>query len=361
MKIKIIGAGSIGNHLAQAARRMNWEVCVVDQNKDALERMKTDIYPTRYGAWDESITLYESKDEPRGGFDVIFIGTPPHVRMPIAIKALEEKPRVIQLEKPLSDPHSPLLDEFIEKYITQSDTVVISGYDHAISESISFVISLLRDGVVGKIETVDVEFREHWKGIFSAHPWLSGPEASYLGYSEKGGGASGEHSHALHLWQLLAREAGLGKWVNVSSVLKMEKHDKGTYDSIAHFSFVTDKGEVGRVVQDVVTFPVKKFAYIQGKDGFIEWICNGNPEGDVVKFQKQGEKVEEKVFKKIRRDDFYAEMLHIDDILTGNVKGSESPLSFESAVSVMEVLATVHGREESHVSVPIKSKFKRNS
>ena len=29
MKVKIIGAGSIGNHLAQASRRMGWNVCSI--------------------------------------------------------------------------------------------------------------------------------------------------------------------------------------------------------------------------------------------------------------------------------------------------------------------------------------------
>jgi len=58
MKVKIYGAGSIGNHLAQASRRMGWEVAVVDPAAVALERMRKDIYPARYGAWDGSIELY---------------------------------------------------------------------------------------------------------------------------------------------------------------------------------------------------------------------------------------------------------------------------------------------------------------
>jgi len=55
MKVKIIGAGSIGNHLAQACRRIGWEVTVVDKDQAAIERMKNEIYPKRYGSWDENI------------------------------------------------------------------------------------------------------------------------------------------------------------------------------------------------------------------------------------------------------------------------------------------------------------------
>ena len=39
--------------------------------------------------------------------------------------------------------------------------------------------------------------------VFAAHPWLSGPWETYLGYTERGG-ALAEHSHALNLWQYLA-------------------------------------------------------------------------------------------------------------------------------------------------------------
>ena len=45
MKVKIIGAGSIGNHLAQASRRMGWDVLVVDVDPKALGRMKNENFP----------------------------------------------------------------------------------------------------------------------------------------------------------------------------------------------------------------------------------------------------------------------------------------------------------------------------
>ena len=40
MKVKIYGAGSIGNHLAQASRRMGWDVDMCDTDPKALERTK---------------------------------------------------------------------------------------------------------------------------------------------------------------------------------------------------------------------------------------------------------------------------------------------------------------------------------
>ena len=64
--VKIFGAGSIGNHHANAARSLGWEVTVCDLDTDALERMRLSIYPDRYGAWDESINLFTNSDCPKG-------------------------------------------------------------------------------------------------------------------------------------------------------------------------------------------------------------------------------------------------------------------------------------------------------
>lgn len=342
MHVKIIGAGSIGNHLSQAARRMGWRVTVIDRDPAALKRMREDIYPTRYGAWDEAIKQFVSGEEPKGGYDIIMFGTPPDVRIPLAMQALKEKPRLMLLEKPLCGPDAKGLKQLMTAARRQK-TILLVGYDHGVAESVDFVASLLKKKVAGEILTLDVEFREHWAGIFKAHPWLSGPEDSYLGYISRGGGASGEHSHALHLWQHFAKQAGLGVWKEVSAVYDMKREKKIEYDAIAAFSFVTDKGKVGRVIQDVVTQPTRKWARAQGAEGFVEWICNGDPRGDVVRWKgTRDAEVQERIFDKKRPDDFYREMLHIDAVLKKKLKPQDSPISVESGVRVIEVLKTAY-------------------
>lgn len=338
MNVKVIGAGSIGNHLTQAARRMGWNVTVVDADPKALERMKEDIYPTRYGSWDNAIMQYIVGEEPKGGYDIIMIGTPPHVRTKVALLALTEDPRVLFMEKPLTFPFDPNLKKLLAALKKKKNTIALVGYDHAVAASIGRVVALLKQKVVGDPLTLDVEFREHWQGIFKAHPWLSGPQDSYLGYWKKGGGASGEHSHALHLWQYLANVAGMGTWKHVDSLFKIEKKEKVEYDSVALFQFRTDKGKTGRVVQDVITHPTRKWARLQGLDGFIEWVCNGHSTGDVVRWSGKSGDVHEEIFSKKRPDDFYQEMLHINDILKKKVKPGLSSISLESGLSVMQVL-----------------------
>ena len=352
INVKVIGAGSIGNHLTQAARRMGWNVVVVDNDPDALNRMKNDIYPSRYGKWDSEIELYDSTNEPQGNFDLICIGTPPDVRMDIAMSVLQEKPQIILLEKPLCTPSLEGLNRFLSEYDSQDDTVALVGYNYGVAESTSFVVSLLDSNSIGSIQIIDVEFREHWQGILDAHPWLNGPEDSYLGYFEKGGGAGCEHSHALHLWQIFANHGGLGKWKQVDCCMEMNSRGMAFYDSIAAFQFVTDQGKLGRVVQDVITLPVKKRAFIQGEHGYIEWLCNGHVEGDIVCFDTLEDGPNEKIFRKNRQDEFYWEMLHINDIMEKRISSSASPISLESGVAVMKVLSSAYNNRNNGKTIP---------
>lgn len=338
MKVKIIGAGSIGNHMAQASRRMGWDVAIVDTDPTALGRTKTDIYPKRYGAWDESIQLFTAGQDPKGGYDIIIIGTPPDTHMKLGLAALEENPKLLHIEKPLCTPDLAGVEEFKQAMKNHPKTTVTVGYDHAVAQSVEAVAEMAKSGMFGEILTADVEFREHWKGIFGAHPWLSGPQDTYLGYWKRGGGSGGEHSHALHLWRHFAEQLGWGKVVQTNAMFDFKKENGAEYDRLAAFHLRTERGNVGRVVQDVITFPVRKWLKLQGDKGFIEWYCNGTPEGDLVKYQVEGQDLVEKVFPKKRPDDFYRETTHYAKLLSGELKPENSPLSFDRGLQVMEIL-----------------------
>ena len=341
MKVKIYGAGSIGNHLAQASRRMDWDVVVVDLDKEALERMKSDIYPTRYGSWDERITLVTPDQEPKGGFDLICIGTPPDVHLPLALRALDEKPKILHIEKPLCKPKDQDFESFVRK-AQKSETKVVVGYDHTVSKGFEYVLTLLKQGVIGDVETIDTEFRFHWQPILDAHPWLSGPQDTYLGFWEKGGGASGEHSHGLHLWLVLAEAAGIGKPTTCSAFMQLVDTKNVSYDAVFALNLATEKNRVGRVMQDVVTLPPRKWARIQGGNGFIEWYCEGRADGDLVRHQIKDGGVKEKIFPKKRPDDFYQEMLHIQGLFDGSIEYATSPIRLDHGLTVMTILYKAH-------------------
>ena len=344
MRVKIYGAGSIGNHHIQAFRSVGAEVTVVDRDPEALRRMREEIYPSRYGAWDEAIIQVESKDEPTGGFDVIIIGTPPHTHMAVAIKAITEDPKVLQIEKPICTPDLSGLREFVEAMKVHSGTKVVVGFNHVLAKNTLLVEQLMKEkGIeLGKLRSIEAEIRSSWDGILKAHPWLNGPLDTYLGYWQKGGGASGEHIHGFNIWTHFAHQNGFGRIAEVSALMEYEKEGEAEYDKQCFLQVVTQDGLVGRITQDLITFPKKKWARLQYEHGAIEWHNDVTKTTDVVKFlPKEGEPIET-VIEKTRLEEFAVEAEHIKGLVEGAVSIEDSPIAFSKAVESALLLNAAH-------------------
>ncbi len=347
MKIKIIGAGSMGNHLARASRRMGWDVSLVDVDPEALRRTKEELYPMRYGSWDGDIKLFSLKDEPKGNFDIIALTTPPDVTMGLATKAFDEHPKLLHLEKPFCTPDLRGVKRFLNIKKKNTETMVTVGYMYAVSEGVQAAVGILISGKLGKILNLDVECREHWgQGVLKAHPWISGPWDTYLGYYKRGGGAAGENSHGLHLWFYLADRMGWKEAREVKATFSMRKEHGAHYDCAAAFLLKEKGGSIGRVTQDVITFPTKFWLRAQGEKGFLEWYCRGVPEGDVIKWQEEKGGAKEKIFPKERSDDFYRMTLHYKNLLDRKLSAKDSPLSFERGLRVMKLLSASFRNEK---------------
>jgi len=348
MKVKIYGAGSIGNHLAQAARRKKWDVTVVDVSSEALERMKNDIYPKRYGAWDPEIKLCLSKDDPKGGFDVICVGTPPNVRLAVSLEALKEKPKILQLEKPLCTPNLAGLVGFTGQLDDFESTHVLVGYDHSISPSFQkFCHSPDIKAIMPR--TIEVQWRENWEGIFKAHPWMRYVWDSYLAYTHKGGGSGCEHSHGLHLWVYLWKlldpdfaQSLFWNHVTFSSTTDVVRinadHGQVVYDE-CHTIFASNRNGryIGSITTDVYTRPTRKLVIVQGERGRIEWEAFANFD-EVRTYMGENNHIEIQRYPKTRQDDFFNEMEHIESIINNPPMAENSPLSLEHAVDVMKIL-----------------------
>ena len=141
MKVKVLGAGSIGNHLSHAARRLGWEVDLIDIDPASLERARNEIYPTRYGKWDEAIRLFTADSAPKGGYDLIIVGTPPDSHIPLALSTLDEDPRALLVEKPVCTPDLEGADELVAKAKAKSCQLFV-GYDHVVGAAADRVCAL---------------------------------------------------------------------------------------------------------------------------------------------------------------------------------------------------------------------------
>ena len=250
IKVIIYGAGSIGNHLAHACCSKGWDVTLCDIDTDALKRAKNDIYPSRYGKWDEKIRLSLIDDLKPEKFDLIIIGTPPGTHVDLALEVLRDfPPKALLIEKPLCTPSLSGCQKLLA-LAESTGTFVAVGYNHTLTKNTRMASELVKNGLIGRPLTISARFREHWGGIFGAHPWLSGPKDSYLGFYDMGGGASGEHSHAINIWQHFAHLLHMGRIVEVSAMLDIVDDGKVKYDRICQLNVKTEEGFVGSIVQD---------------------------------------------------------------------------------------------------------------
>ncbi len=362
MKVKIYGAGSIGNHLAHACRNKGWDVLMCDIDPEALERTKNDIYPARYGHWDGAIRLVPLENLPDAEFDLVVIGTPPDTHLSIAKSVLTGRPpKVLLIEKPVCTPSLDGAQEVLDM-AKAAGTFACVGYNHTLTENTKRSAKILAEHVIGNPRTISTKFREHWGGIFRAHPWLSGPQDTYLGFWERGGGAGGEHSHAINLWQHLAHLCGMGRIVEVSAMLDIVEEETGAvYDRICLIHVKTEHGFVGDIAQDVITEPAQKIARIQGSHGYIEWICNIDSGHDAVISWDGKDQPHKEMIDKTRPDDFKGEIDYIEQILKeagnplpggvgvgsnplqgGAGVGKNSPIALERGLDTMIVVAAAH-------------------
>ncbi len=223
IKIKIYGAGSIGNHYAYACLKKGWKITIVDNDPEALVRMKNEIFPSRYGYWDKNIIL-NSKD-PSDYFDIVIIGTPPQSHLNIAIKNLKQKqrPKVIQVEKPLCTPDLKFLKNFQFTKNKFKDVQIFGGYNHLLNKNTILSEKILKNENFKNLIRIDSFNNEEWSAIFKAHFWLKSPKDSYLGFYKKGGGALCEHSHGLAAWIHYSNYLKLGPITKVLSKMKIIK------------------------------------------------------------------------------------------------------------------------------------------
>lgn len=305
VKIKIYGAGSAGTHFTRAALQRGWDVTIVDPDVEAFPRM-TGLYLLRYGEPMNGVQTYGLGAEPMGGYNIVIIASPPETHMPLLAKVVTESPRAILVEKPLCPPNALEQAKSFLKY----DIPMYCGYTHLLHADQFSVDPVTKD----RHYFLSVEFREAWSFVLKAHPWLKEPEDSYLGDWRRGGGALGEHSHAISMWQHIARTCGAGEVTRVSATVNY----RGRYDCFANVQMRTEDDRIsGYVIVDTESNPAIKQAHLTSDYSDL---------GSSLHVQNFG------------RSDFGAELDHI----VNRVTQSSSPLNYKYGYLTAKVIAACH-------------------
>jgi len=340
IRVKIIGAGSIGNHLCFAARSLNWEVVVTDISPDALLRMKSIIYPSRYGKWDDKVKFLNAREDELANekqhYDLVFVCTPPGSHLKVATDQLiKHEPKFLFIEKPLSSPGLGLELRNLKNLSRKTETKILVGYNHRLTPNTQYLLEKIRNNNYGQIKFLRSNFRENWKGILNAHPWLDGPGASYLGYIKSGGGSLFEHSHGLDLLLYAAETAKLGRPSILSSVFTRINDGNLDYDENVIGIFEFDNQIVGIFEQNVFTNPAVKKLEIEFEDATVKWFTLDKKAGVEI-YSSNGELLDSFIYDKERKDDFAPQIEHLEKLIKGDI--TRSPIALDQIEVTQAVL-----------------------
>lgn len=350
-KVRIIGAGSIGNHLAHSFVNNDFEVEVADIDNLALERMMNEIYPSRYGSWDKRIKVIDTSDNSDYKTNVLVIGTPPDTHLKVVLKQISLcSPNIILIEKPISHPDMTLF-ESIEQEALKRNIRILVGYNHRLTKNTLIATRIIKDKILGEILSITGQTRESWNGILSAHPWLKGPQDTYLSSYLRGGGALYEHSHALNLLQYFMEVGGLSHITSVQATLDIVKTDHLNYDRFSFLSLINNENKVFHIIQDVVSNPPIKEIRVNGELGDLVWRTSKLLD-EVILFDSNGDLLEYNKLDKVRADDFIPEVLHIKSLLMGEIV--KSPLDYKYAVTTMQIISAAFESNSSGSRIAIK-------
>ena len=349
-KVRIVGAGSIGNHLAHCFINSDFEVEITDKDDNALNRMKNQIYPSRYNQWDDRIKIIKSSDNSNYTSDVLVIGTPPNTHLEVALKQLElSTPKIILIEKPISHPDLFLLKS-LESKATKNDIRILVGYNHRLTKNTIIATQIVKDKKIGNVLSITSQTRESWNGIMEAHPWLNGPQDSYLSSYLNGGGALYEHSHALNLLQYFIEISECDEIISVQAAMEIVQENRLNYDRFSFLSLINKQNNVFHEIQDVVTNPPIKELRINGTLGDLIWRTSQKID-EVMLFNQDGEICDHYKIEKTRVDDFLPEVMHIKSLLSGII--TESPLDYRYAITTMKIIAAAFESNNSGVRVSL--------
>lgn len=310
IKIKIIGAGSAGNHIAYAFKKHNAHITMIDINLSSLKRSKNKIYIPRYKVWDKNINL-ATKDNLKSKYDCIIISTPPNTHLNILKKNINQS-EIFLIEKPICEPNYNSINEFKKIISFYKSKIFLCGYNHRLFPSTLKLMKILKN-YKNNFNYLNVNFKENTTGFLKAHSWYKDLSDSYLSKQSLGGGALCEHSHALNLAQYLIGDKKTFKFK--TKFIKNYKNKKSSYDLDANI-FYQYNDKVIEINQNFETQPTEKNITAVGQKFFLKLNYNfKNNDDNLILINKKNSKKKIFTFKKQRSDDFAYESNYLCKII----------------------------------------------
>ena len=337
-KVLIFGSGSIGTHHTNAAISLDCDVYVTDKKFSQLQNMKDNIYPQRYGHWNNQINLipYKQVFLLKYYFDLVIIGVPPKNHLPL-IKLCEKylKFKKILVEKPLCVYNQ----NFSFLNYGKLKNKVFCGFNHSISPSFLFFLYVVKKKLINKKPRVNIniEWKESFDLILKAHPWIKSIRDSYLSNYKIGGGVCHEYSHAIHLFIIFKEILFNNNSPKFKKKIKFKKAGKFKYDNDLQLTYYDKFKTLNLFINSKNDPAVKKIDINQNEKKFLIWNRLIEKKKEICSIYAPKKK--NIVFSTNRRMDFINELKLL---LINNKKSDIKYLKLEYAVKVNNLLKKIY-------------------
>ena len=271
-KILIFGSGSIGTHHANAAISLNYDVFITDRKDSQLNNMRENLYPERYGKWNDKIKCvpYNVVFGLKYNFDLVIIGVPPASHLDL-IKLCKKniKFKKILVEKPLCAYNQNF--NFLKKNFLKNK--IFCGFNHSISKSILYFLSNLKKALnknKSKVE-INIEWKESFNLVLKAHPWIKSLNNSYLSNYKIGGGVCQEYSHAIHFFVILKEFLFKSNTCSFKKKINFKKVGKFKYDKSATLTYFDKSKKLNLFLNSINNPPIKKIIVKVKEKEILKW------------------------------------------------------------------------------------------
>ncbi len=333
-KILVFGSGSVGAHHAHAARTLNANVFITDINFEQLAYFKNKLYPMRYSKWDKKIRIVNYKDVFNNAqkYDLIILGVSPFNHLELlkrCIKYLNFK-RIL-VEKPLF-----IFNQKIDKkYFLKHKKKIHCGFNHEVSSSILFIKNFLKKKK--NFSHINIYWKESFKYLLKAHPWIKSLKESYLSDIEYGGGVLHEFSHAVHLTKSLKNLLKSPNEFKFSSKILYKKVNKNKkYDYKSKIFFKNENLNITTFIDGISKVPKKKIKIKSGDEELV-WERFSQKNIELIKIYKKKRLYLKKKFNVTRPQDFITQT----KLLLSNKKDDIEKIecnNFENSLETTELI-----------------------
>jgi predicted dehydrogenase len=297
MKILVIGCGSIGERHIKNLKSLSAGIIIAsDINRDRLQLIKEQY---SLDVFDDVDAAFDSHP------DVVLVCTPPHLHIPLAMKAVDHGCHVF-IEKPLSHTLEQV-EDFLAKAKKKKRTVFV-GYNLRFQKGIRFMKQLLEEGDIGKTLAVRAEFGQYLPDWRPSQDYTK----SYTAQQNMGGGIILDGSHEIDYVRWLTGEiTEVACFAGTLGSLNVDVEDT------AELLLRTDQGVIAEIHLDFLQRVYARTCKIIGTQGTLVWDYSDQ----VVKLYTAEKKQWQTFLIQTEPNDMYIEeMKHFLDCVHGKAE-----------------------------------------